>query len=302
MVDEAEKMLFVAQRARKTFAEKTPDLFEVHYPSRTVEKHDINTFAGNTQVFVYRPHPAAESLPVFVNMHGGGFVQGSAADDGVWCQRIADGAGCCVINIEYHLSPEHKFPVALEECYDVVKWVHDQAEKLGVDTRRIAIGGHSAGGNLAAVICLLARERRDFSLACQILNHPPLDLSLVPFRHESLDIFLTPQVQKFFTACYIRTAEDALNPMVSPLRATDLSELPPALMISAEHDSLREEQERYVRRMKTAGVDVTYRCFTGCMHAFTHRGMEPAASEAWEMIQEQLRQFFSLKTENQFND
>ena len=120
-------------------------------------------------------------------------------------------------------------------------------------------------------------------------------MSQDPFRHHTPDTLLTPKAQAFFTACYVNDSEEAKNPLVSPLRAADLSGLPPALMISAEYDPLREEEEKYVQRLKEAGGKVTYRCFAKCMHAFTHFGPEPEASEAWALIHAQLRQAFSGK-------
>ena len=298
MVDHAEKMLAAAKRARKAFAATTKDLFPVMFPDRGVETHTIQTSAGRTRLLVYRPEAPTEGLcPVFVNIHGGGFVQGRAEDDGVYCQRIADAVGCAVASLDYHLSPEYKFPVALEECYESVRWVHDQAAGLGLDAARIAIGGHSAGGNLTAVICLLARDRGEFPVLFQVLDYPTLDMSLDPYRHETRDTLLTARAQSFFTACYVSSPEETKNPLVSPLRSEDLSGLPPALMISAEYDPLREEEELYAARLEEAGVAVTYRCFDGCMHAFTHFGPEPAASEAWKLIQAQLRQAFFFAAE-----
>ena len=297
MGNEEAKILSVAIRTRQAFAEKSPNLFPEHYPTRTAEEYYVKTSAEKTRVLVYRPRPVPAVAPVFVNMHGGGFVQGCAADDGVWCQRIADAAECCVVNIEYHLSPEHKFPVALEECYDIVKWAHDQATELGFDATRIAVGGNSSGGNLAAALCLLARERRDFSVVCQILNFPPLDFSREHFCHEPRDARLTPQVWEFFAACYLRSPEDAKTPLASPLHAPDLSGLPPALLISAEFDPMREEQALFASRLETSGVALEYRCFDGCMHGFTHLGQEPEASEAWELIHVRLRQAFGKTVE-----
>lgn len=294
MIDHDEKMLAAARRARKAFAATTKDLFPVVFPDRSVETRFVPTSAGRTRLLVYRPEIGnAGLLPVFVNIHGGGFVQGQAADDGVYCQRIADAVGCLVVSPDYHLSPEHKFPVALEECYDVIRWIYKQAADLGIDPVRIAVGGHSAGGNLTAVLCILARDRKEFPILFQVLDYPTVDMSLDPFRHETKDTLLTARAQSFFTACYVNQPEETENPLVSPLRADDFSGLPPALMISAEYDPLREEEEMYVQRLNGAGVPVTYRCFEGCMHAFTHFGPEPAASQAWQLIQTELRRAFT---------
>ncbi len=258
------------------------------------EERIVRTGAGDTRVLLYRPAgQARRPWPVFVSLHGGGFVMGSADDDDVWCRRIADAAGCAVVSVDYRLAPEHKFPVALEECYDVVKWVCAEAAGLGVDPGRMAVGGHSAGGNLAAGLCLLAKERREFSVVYQVLDYPPLDLTVDPYATVTGDKLLTPATREFFTACYVRTPEDTRSPLLSPLLAADLSGLPAALVITAEHDPIRGDGERYAARLEAAGVEVTYRMFAGCMHAFTHFGPEEAALEAWDLIEDKLRAAFA---------
>jgi len=254
----------------------------------------VRTGAGDTRVLLYRPAGQARGpLPVFVSLHGGGFVMGSADDDDRWCREIADNAGCAVASVDYRLAPEHKFPVALEECYAVVKWLCANAAGLGVDAGRVAVGGHSAGGNLAAGLCLLAKERREFSLAYQVLDYPPLDLTVDPYATVTGDRLLTPATREFFTACYVNAPADAQNPLLSPLLADDLSGLPPALIITAELDPIRADGERYAARLKATGVEVTYREFAGCMHAFTHFGPEEAARAAWALIVDKLRTAFA---------
>jgi len=231
-------------------------------------------------------------LPVFVNIHGGGFIQGSTKDDDGWCRQIAVAVGCAVVSIEYHLAPEYKFPIPMKECYDVLKWVHEQASGKGFDPERIAVGGSSAGGNFAAALCLLARERKEFSLVYQVLNYPPLDFSIDPELKGNSDALLTPRAQAFFSACYLHAGIDETNPLASPLLAENLTGLPPALIIAAEHDPLRIEDEEYGKRLAAAGVPVTFRMFEGCMHAFTHFGPEPSATEAWSLIHDRLKQVF----------
>ncbi len=283
------KMAKMAINARKNFAARQARALE-----GGAEERMVRTGTGDTRVLLYRPAGgAAGLLPIFISMHGGGFVMGSAEDDDKWCRRIANEAKCMVVNVDYRLAPENKFPVALEECYDVVRWAHGNAAALGADPARIAVGGHSAGGNLAAAICLLARERGEFSLVCQVLDYPPLDLTIDPYKDPpTLDKLLTPKTREFFTACYYNTPADTLDPHVSPLLADDLRGLPPALVISAEHDPLCPEQGRYAERLKAAGVDVTYRAFAGCYHAFTHFGPPAAADEAWRLIADKLREAF----------
>jgi acetyl esterase len=284
------KIAQMAINARRSFAAR-----QVRALEGGAEERTVRTGAGDTRVLLYRPAGAAEgALPVFVSMHGGGFVMGSAADDDGWCRRIADAAGCLVVSVDYRLAPEHKFPVALEECYDVVRWAHESAAAIGADPARIAVGGHSAGGNLAAAICLLAKMRGEFPVVYQVLDYPPLDLTIDPYEDAATaDKLMTPRTREFFTACYYNTPEDRFDPRFSPLLAGNLAGLPAALIISAEHDPLRAEQERYAARLKAAGVEVTYRMFAGCMHAFTHFGPPSAAEEAWRLIEDKLREAFA---------
>jgi acetyl esterase len=280
----------MAERARQSFAAGQAARPKVDVPVKVFAEYRAPTRAGETRVLFCSP--GGRALPVFVNFHGGGFVMGSADDDDVYCRRLANAAGCAVVNADYRLAPEHKFPAALEDCYDVVRWVHDNAAALGVDPARIAVGGHSAGGNLAAAVCLLAKARREFAIIFQVLDYPPLDLTLDPYAQESRDALLTPKAHIFFNACYFNTPADARNPLVSPLLAGDLAGLPPALVIAAEYDPLRADGERYAARLRAAGVDATYRLFAGCSHAFTHFGPEEAADEAWALIAAKLREAF----------
>lgn len=292
-----EKLELMAKRARVAYAEFVGNPASKPWEGGKTEECVVPTSAGDTRLLVYRPGPmvAPGLLPVFVNIHGGGFIQGSAEDDDPWCRDIAEKVGCIVVSVEYRLAPEHPFPVALEECYDVLGWIKNQGETWGIDVTRLAVGGHSAGGNLSAALCLLARERQEFSILYQVLNYPPLDFTTDPFAKPSSDSLLTPNAQVFFTACYIKNEEQRFHPLASPLLAKNFEGLPAALIISAEYDPLRDENELYAQRLSEAGVDVTYRMFAGCMHAFTHFGPEPAAREAWELIHVNLKQAFMLR-------
>lgn len=290
-MSDSKKLQSMAERARLAFAAGQAARPRVDVPVKVFAEYKAATRAGETRVLFCSP--GEQGLPVFVNFHGGGFVMGSADDDDVYCRRLANAAGCAVVNADYRLAPEHKFPSAVEDCYDVVKWVYDSAAALGVDPARIAVGGHSAGGNLAAAICLMAKERREFGVVFQVLDYPPLDMTVDPYAQESRDAMLTPKAHIFFNECYFNTPADAHNPLVSPLLAGDLAGLPPALMIAAEYDPLRSGEERYVQRLAEAGVDVTYRMFAGCSHAFTHFGPQEAADEAWNLIAAKLKEAFA---------
>lgn len=285
----------VAERSRQAYAQRMEqERREAGRADGMATRILVATGVGETEIYLYRPLQSKRTgpLPVFVNIHGGGFIQGSPGDDDPWCRQIADAVDCAVVSIDYHLAPEYRFPVTVYECYDVIKWLHDQAVFLGMDPGRIAVGGHSAGGNLAAALTLLARERREFSLGFQVLNYPVLDFVRDPYEKVGKDLLLTAKAQSFFSSCYLEDAEAAKNPLASPILAESFAGLPPALVIAAEFDPLRVENERYAEALKTAGVTVTFHLFPGCMHAFTHFGPETAANEAWRLIQDSLRQAF----------
>lgn len=260
------------------------------------EVREINTSAGKTRIFIFKPKAIHEEpLPVYVSMHGSGFVMMSAGFDNSYCEETASAVGCLVVNIEYKLAPEYRFPVALEECYDVVKWISDHAQELHIDKDRIAIGGHSAGGNFAAAVCLLARQRKEFTVRYQILDYPPLDLTRDPASKTRVppgSMVIPPMMARLFDECYIGTREAARNPLVSPVCEKDLRGLPPALVITAECDSLAEEAELYAKMLKDAGVEVIQKQFAGAAHGFTSAPGEQSQA-AWELMHQQLKKAFA---------
>ena len=262
-------------------------------PEVDKEERLIETALGNTRVITYHPKVEVdEKLPVFVNMHGGGFVMGTAELDDVWCQVIADRARCIVVNIDYRLAPEHKFPVALHECYDIVKWLYENPSVLQIDSKRIAVGGHSAGGNLAAALCILNREQDRIPIVKQILNYPPLDLATDPdlkLKHKKA---IPPRLAKLFNESYLTSMKEAENPLVSPIYADNLEDLPPALIITAEFDSLADEANYYASQLLEAGVNVKTKRYLGAAHAFTHTGDLSQAEEAWNLISDELKETF----------
>ena len=242
------------------------------------------TEAGGVRVLAYnldRP----QTLPLFVDIHGGGFTMGCAEMDDPWMSDVAERAGVKILSIDYSLAPEHPFPKALDECYGVMKYAKEHAEELGIDPGSMAVGGHSAGGNLSAGICLLDGERRQLGLKALILDYPPLDLHTDPYLKPRPKKAIPPRLARLFDIAYCGSRQAAKNPLISPSFATDeqLGSFPPTLMISAGQDSLAAEELAFKDRLESTGVPVSYRRFDGSPHGFTLNG-GPDATEAWQMM------------------
>ncbi|MGH7788401.1 MAG: alpha/beta hydrolase [Candidatus Binatia bacterium] len=228
---------------------------------------------GDIPVRVYQPK--GSGLPVLVYFHGGGWVLGGLeTHDGV-CRSLAAGAGCAVVSVDYRLAPEHKFPAAAEDCYAATQWVAAHAAEIGADAKRLAVGGDSAGGNLAAVVAQMARDRQGPSVIFQLLVYPATDAAFdTPSYHENAEGYLlTTQDMRWFWNHYLNSPADAENPIASPLRARSLAGLPPALVITAEFDPLRDEGELYGRRLDDAGVHTKVSRYDGMIHGFFGMGM-----------------------------
>ncbi|HEX4982592.1 MAG TPA: alpha/beta hydrolase [Ilumatobacteraceae bacterium] len=235
-------------------------------------------------------------FPVLVWIHGGGWVIGSAIDSQATARDLAAGAGCIVVSVDYRLAPEHKAPAALDDCIAATRWVLDHASELGGDPSRVAVGGDSAGGNLSALVALEFGDR----LCYQVLVYPATDLSMAG-PHPSLDenadgYLLTKAAMRWFIDHYLVdsgiTSDDV---RVSPLNAPDaaLRRTPPAFVLTAEFDPLRDEGEAYADRLRAAGVDVTHRRFDGQIHAFYSMPLAiPASVEALAQTTELLAKAF----------
>jgi len=224
---------------------------------------------------------ATGTLPVLVFFHGGGWVVGDIESHDTVCRHLASRASCAVVSVDYRLAPEHKFPAAVEDCFAATAWVAGNAATLGVDAARLAVGGDSAGGNLAAVVSLLARDRGAPRITCQLLIYPATDVAM---RHESIGRFaegyvLTRATMRWFYDQYLRAPEDAADWQASPLAAPDLKGLPPAYVLTAGYDPLCDEGDAYAARLAAAGVAVTHRTFPGQVHGFAMNGRIIRAAE-----------------------
>ncbi|PYN07286.1 MAG: acetyl hydrolase [Candidatus Rokuibacteriota bacterium] len=225
---------------------------------------------------VYRPPGVSDSrrLPVLVYFHGGGWVIGDLETHDVLCRQLTAEAGVSVIAVDYRLAPEHKFPAAADDAWAATRWIAAHAAELGVDADRLAVGGDSAGGNLAAVVALLAREAGGPRIALQILLYPVTDLVSESQSYADLadGYMLTRDSMRWFRAQYLAKEQDAADWRVSPLRAPSLAGLPPALVVTAGYDPLRDEGEAYARRLREAGVSVDAVSFGGMIHGFVPMG------------------------------
>ena len=213
------------------------------------------------------------------------------------CRHIVRDVGCVVVSVDYHLAPEHKFPIPLEDCYAATTWVVEHAAELTVDPERVAVGGGSAGGNLAAAVSLMARDRGGPKLLLQVLDVPATDSRMkTPSMEENAEGYmLTKEAMQQFWDYYLRGPDDARNPYASPAFAEDLSGLPPALVLTAEYDPLRDEGEEYGRRLQAAGVPATVSRYDGMIHGFTFfTKLVPAAREGRTEVVAALRRAFTL--------
>ena len=224
---------------------------------------------GEIPVRVYTPEESAP-VPALVYFHGGGFVYCSIETHDVLCRQLARDAGCAVISVEYRRAPEHTYPAAPEDCYAATRWVAERAAEIGVDPARIAVGGDSVGGNLAAVVALMARDRGGPGLRQQLLIYPVTNhaFDTASYRENAEGLLLTRQMMQTFWGYYLERESDGGDAYASPLRAPNLSGLPRAYVVTAEFDPLRDEGAAYAERLRRAGVAVTHAHYSGMIHGF----------------------------------
>jgi len=237
---------------------------------------------GDVPVRAYRPLGAAdaERLPALVYFHGGGWTIGDLDTHDVPCRELANLAHCAVVSVDYRLAPEHRFPAAFDDAVAATHWVHAHAAGLGIDASRLAVGGDSAGGNLAAAVAIALRDTWGPRLAMQTLIYPATDQAADTPSHAAFadGYLLTREAIAWFRDNYLRGPEDAADWRASPLRAPDLAGLPPAYVITAGFDPLLDEGRAYAERLRAAGVKVTYECFAGMIHGFITMGGAIAAA------------------------
>ena len=256
-----------------------------------VRDHAIDVGGATITARTYRPSDDGP-LPVVVYLHGGGWVLGRLADYDAILDAMATRSGCLIASIEYRMAPESKFPVPVEDCYAALTWVAEQAAELGIDPARIAIAGDSSGGNLAAAVALMARDRGGPAIALQVLVYPVIDCHLDPAEYPSgLETPpLTNRAMAWYCTEYLNQPSDADNPYASPLRSSDLTGLPPTLLITAEVDPLCADDIAFAQRLSDARVSLTHSHYFGVFHGFySFRGFLPQADQAFEEVVGTLR-------------
>jgi acetyl esterase len=263
-----------------------------------IEDRAIPGPAGEIPVRVYRPERSGP-LPALVYFHGGGWVICSLDTHDVTCRGLANATPAVVVSVDYRLAPEHKFPAASEDCYGATRWVAENAAELGVDADAIAVGGDSAGGNLAAGVALMARDHGGPRLAYQLLVYPVIDgrMDSASYRENADGYLLTRSQMQWFWNHYVRGDADRANPYASPILARELGGLPPATVITAEFDPLRDEGEAYAARLREAGVRVSHTRYDGLIHGFfSMAALFPQARPALESAASEMRAVFAARS------
>jgi acetyl esterase len=281
--------LVAARQAADAAARQAPRSAVAHCEDRRIPGP-----AGALPVRLYRPEERG-ILPCLVFLHGGGWTLCSIETHDATCRKLANGAGCLVVSVDYRLAPEHRFPAAAEDAFAAVRWVAERAEGLGIDPGRIAVGGDSAGGNLAAVVALMARAAGAPPLRHQLLIYPVTDhdFETGSYRDNAGGPLLTRSMMQHFWDLYA-PGEARAHPHASPLRAADLSSLPPATVLTAEYDPLRDEGEAYAERLRQAGVAVRASRYDGMIHGFfAFDDVLPAALDAVAEASAALREAFA---------
>ena len=248
-------------------------------PPPIAETRDLQASGphGPIPLRLYHPLPAGErraAPPVLVYYHGGGWVIGDLDTHDTLCRELANGSGCAVVAVDYRMAPEHRFPIAVDDCIAATRWVHEHAAELGVDASRLAVGGDSAGGNLAAVVALALRDAGDLPVRFQLLIYPATDQRRGAPSHTTngQGYLLTADTMAYFHDHYIADAAQDNDWRASPLLHPDLSKLPPALVLTAGYDPLRDEALQYSQALTQAGNRCTHILFERQIHGFALMG------------------------------
>jgi len=259
---------------RRAYAATTANYTYAPGPLQRVDDSSFAGPGGPVKLRIYRPHSAQATLPALLYFHGGGWSAGDLDTHDHMCRHLAFAGDLLVIAVDYRLAPEHRFPAALDDCLGAWRWARAAASDLGIDAARIAVGGDSAGGNLAAALTLSLRDTGETLPAFQLLIYPAVDFTAdnASLRDNATGYLLTRAAMEMFADWYL--AERALRtaPLASPLLAASHRNLPPALVQTAEFDPLRDEGAAYADKLRAAGVAVEHLQYPGMLHGFARMG------------------------------
>lgn len=273
-----------ARRLAHELSAKRPRMPDVPPTQITLQK--IALPGRDINLRIYKPAVLAEKItPVIVYFHGGGFVWGRPEFYDDMSAILADASQATIISVDYRYAPEFPFPAGFNDCYETLEYVQQHATQFNINADKISVAGDSAGGNLAAAVCLKARDEQGPKIQAQLLIFPCLEINFDrnSYRTMGQNYLLTTELMHWFYDQYLANADDKKNPLAMPLNAKDFSNLPPALIIAAQYDPLCDEDEEYAARLKTAGNRVDYVCYSSLIHGFITLGMVcPAAKTAVE--------------------
>lgn len=261
-------------------------------PVDQVETFDVEGRGGPVTVRCYRHGSEQGNRPTLLYMHGGGFVTCSIETHDPYCRTLARETGLTIVSIDYRLAPEHPYPAGFEDCLDVLNWaVSDEARRHGIDRSRIIVSGDSAGGALAAALAIWARDNGGPPIIHQLLIYPVTlnDFSTASYAENAEGFYLTQEAMRWFWKQYIGEEEGEVDQFSAPGSASDLSGLPPATIITAGYDPLRDDGAKFAARLEEANVPVVYRDFAGAFHGFAGMFTLDCAQQSLKFIVEQLK-------------
>ena len=283
------------EEIRRQFNEEIAAIDKPGPEMRDIQDRAVDVGDAEIPVRWYTPSTlsSASANPVLVFFHGGGWIQGSIETHDSMCRVLAHGGKSHVCSVDYRLAPENKFPVPFDDSYAATKWVSQNAATFGADPAKLAVGGDSAGGNLAAAISLRARDEGSIPIAFQLLLYPVTDLASDTESKRKFSKGYWLDTLAFLIGSYVAKEEDKINPLGSPLRAESFSGLPPAHVVTAGHDPLRDEGRAYADKLRAAGVDAKYDCYDSMIHGFISiRGIVDEGEKALQACAISLRDAF----------